>query len=133
MKILLFTSYDDGLGTPKMRKIMKKYGGIRGRVGEIIEYVENHKVMFEDSLENSMRMAQDMFENNKETIVTFSNHSRYYYNSGYGYMNSFEIVEVDTIRPWTIKEYDGAEYIKYLDEQKLVDKELNYWKDCNHV
>lgn len=36
--------------------------------------------------------------------------------------------KVDTSRPWIIDEYDGAEEIKYLDEYKISNKELNYYE-----
>jgi hypothetical protein len=35
--------------------------------------------------------------------------------------------EVDTSIPWTINEYDGAEYVKYI-KYSVIDKELNYCK-----
>lgn len=38
------------------------------------------------------------------------------------------IGEVDTSRPWTLSEYDASYGIKYLDENKLVDEELNYYE-----
>ena len=36
-----------------------------------------------------------------------------------------KVIEVDTSIPWTIQEYDGAEYIKTL-EYEVIDEELNY-------
>lgn len=35
------------------------------------------------------------------------------------------VVEVDTSRPWTIDDYDGAESILYLDYE-VIDKNLNF-------
>lgn len=44
----------------------------------------------------------------------------------YQLANSFyEIKDVDASRPWTICEYDGYEYLQYLDYE-IVDKNLNY-------
>lgn len=40
---------------------------------------------------------------------------------------SFRIKEVDTSRPWTIRETNGYEDILYLDAE-LCDKKLNYYK-----
>ena len=134
MKVLLFTGYGDSIGTPKMKEIMKKTIGIRCRVGEIIEYVENNRLLFTDADEYSMNIAKSMMEDDKEIIVEFKNiQNRYYYKSNEGYISSFSIIDIDTTRPWTIAEYDGAEYVQYLDEDKLVDKELNYWSKCNYV
>ena len=42
--------------------------------------------------------------------------------------NAFEIVDVDITRPWCIEEYDGAEYIEYLDDVICLDKELNFYE-----
>ena len=41
--------------------------------------------------------------------------------------NSFDIIDLDITRPWCIEEYDGSEYIKYLDDYKCISKELNYY------
>ncbi len=35
------------------------------------------------------------------------------------------VAEVDTSRPWTIRDYDGSESIDYLDYE-FIDKNLNY-------
>ncbi|MDD4779108.1 MAG: hypothetical protein PHT02_00695 [Tissierellia bacterium] len=35
------------------------------------------------------------------------------------------INKVDISKPWTIRDYDGAEGIKYLT-YKIINKELNY-------
>lgn len=55
---------------------------------------------------------------------------KYFYGTPNG-MNlfiTFEIIDVDTSRPWCIEEYDGAEDIKYLDGYKCVDRESNYFE-----
>lgn len=130
MKILLFTGYGGHAATPQMRKILNKYDGIRGRIGEIIDYVENNHTVYHSSHE-----VEKEFKNNKELIVKFenvqksNNRQRYLvWNENFHKWDSFSIVDVDTARPWTIGEYDGSEYIEYLDENKLVDEELNYYE-----
>ena len=40
----------------------------------------------------------------------------------------FCIIDVDIKRPWCIEEYDGSEYIKYLDDYKCISKELNFYQ-----
>lgn len=129
MKVLVFSGYGDSSGTPKMREIMKKHSGIRSRVGEIIDYVEENRYLFFD--ENSFeKKVIELMRGNDDVIVEFIKYeNKYYYKSPLGYMSTFSIIDVDTTRPWTIKDYDGAEYIKYLDENKLVDEELNYWEE----
>ena len=41
--------------------------------------------------------------------------------------NFFNIAEIDTNRPWTICEYDGCEYIQYLDYD-VINPEHNFCK-----
>lgn len=132
MKILLFTGYGGGAATPQMKEILNKYSGIRARIGEIVDYVENNHVLYHSS---NFIKAEKELKNNKELIIKFEDTQKYedrqtyavHSTSFYG-TASFSIVDVDTTRPWTIEEYDGAEYIQYLDEHKLVDEELNYYE-----
>lgn len=133
MKILLFTGYGGYADTPQMRKILNKYNnGIRGRIGEIVNYVENNHVLYHSS---QFIEAEKELKNNRELIVKFEDiqksedHQHYsLWNKNLHGCSSFSIVDVDITRPWTIEEYDGAEYIEYLDEHKLVDEELNYYE-----
>lgn len=137
MKVLLFTGYGGWDATPQMKKILNKYEekGIRGRIGEIVDYVENNHVVYPTICK--LPEMEKEFKNNKELIVKFEDiqkngYQKYtvYNDIGYSGTVTFSIVEVDTTRPWTIEEYDGAEYIQYLDENKLVDEELNYYEKC---
>lgn len=133
MKILLFTGYGGYAATPQMKEILNKYKGIRGRVGEIVYYVESNHVSYPTISE--LPEVEKEFTKNKELIVKFEDIQKHgyqkymvYNSTGYSNTTTFSIVNVDTTRPWTIEEYDGAEYIQYLDENKLVDKELNYYE-----
>lgn len=137
MKVLLFTAYGGYAATPQMKEILSKYEnkGIRGRIGEIVDYVENNHVLYPTIYKLSE--IEKEFENNKELIVKFEDLQKHGYQKymiyrdiGYSGITTFSIVDVDTTRPWTIEEYDGAEYIQYLDENKLIDKELNYYEKC---
>lgn len=137
MKVLLFTGYGGYAATPQMKEILEKYDGIYSRIGEIVDYVENNHVVYDVSqyfeVEKELKK-----KNNKELIIKFEdnkkhdNYQKYaiYNNIKYSNFSTFSIVEVDITRPWTIEEYDGAEYIQYLDENKLIDKELNYYEKC---
>ena len=130
IKVLLFTSYGANTVTPTMGDIMKKYKGILCRINrELIEYIENNSVVYEGNHSEHAEFMKS-FSDDSETIVTLKNHPNIYYvyNREYHYVSNFSIVEVDTARPWTIGEYDGAEGIKYLDEIKCVDEALNYWE-----
>jgi hypothetical protein len=134
MKVLLFTGYGGYAATPQMRKILEKYDGIYSRIGEIVDYVENNHVLYHSS---HFIEAESELKNNRELIIKFEDTQRYKDRQSYVVYDanlygtaSFSIVDVDTTRPWTIEEYDGAEYIQYLDENKLIDKELNYYDKC---
>lgn len=124
----------DTLPPPQMRKILEKYNGIYSRIGEIVDYVENNHILYHSS---RFIEAESELKNNRELIIKFEDTQRYkdyqsyvVYDANLYGASSFSIVDVDITRPWTIEEYDGAEYIQYLDENKLVDKELNYYKKC---
>lgn len=134
MKVLLFTSYGGYAATPRMKEILNKYKGIYSRIGEIVDYVENNHILCHSS--KHIEVEKEL-KNNSELIIKYEDIQRFkgcqiykvYSTDVYG-TSSFSIVEVDTTRPWTIEEYDGAEYIQYLDENKLIDKELNYYEKC---
>ena len=130
MKVLIFSSHRGVVFTPKMKEIMNKYVGIRKRTGEIIEYIENNCVCFEGGNYDTIRanLGKD-----KEKILkiklTYGNIDYVYWINTELYGAAvFKIEEVDVTRPWTIEEYDSCEYIKYLDERKCIDEELNYWE-----
>lgn len=41
------------------------------------------------------------------------------------------IVEIDTSRPWILKNYDGLESVTYIDDFKVIDEELNLHECTN--
>ena len=131
MKVLLFSGYGGTTPTPKMTEIMNKYKGIRRRTGEIIKYVEdNCRVYGGAASEEVIKEIEALMKKDPNTIVTFLINRNVYYIWDVD-MDSFvsiTIQDVDTSRPWTIKEYDGAEFVSYLDDKKLVDEVLNYWE-----
>lgn len=130
MKILLFTNYGGCYVTPKMKEIMKNYS-IQARTGEVIDYVEKSSILLQENY--NYKEIEKELKNNLDLIyvITPNARSKYYifYSIDYNHTNSFSIVEVDTSRPWTIKDYDGSEYIEYLDKYELVNKELNYYEE----
>lgn len=130
IKVLLFTGYGANTVTPAMKEIMLKYKGIKMcTCNELIEYVENSCVVYEDYNKIKYDEFTKLIRSNYEKIVTFKTNPNVYYvyDRENHYVSIFSIIEVDTTRPWTIEEYDGSESIKYLDDMVCVDKELNYW------
>lgn len=128
-KILIYPSHRGMVFTPKMKEIMEKYEGIKQRTGEIIKYIENNCVECEGSDYDSVRanLGKDKEKILKVKITYTSDYIYWIYTEKYG-VAVFKIEEVDISRPWTIDEYDNCEYIKYLDERKCLDEELNYWE-----
>lgn len=124
MKVLLFTSYGGNGTTKDMRWLLKKYPFPKNRVGEIINYIENNAISL--TKEN----IEDYLKTNKNHIgkLTENNNIYYYiYDEEINCLKSISIEDVDNNRPWKISEYDGSEYIQYLDYE-IIDKELNYAK-----
>ena len=131
MKVLLFIDYGPPYPTEEMQKIMDKYEFPYNRIGEIVEYIENNSELVVDVSASSILKTKhhigklycsfgDVYgccaENNKP--------------SWFGSVNpisSMQIAEVDITRPWTIEEYDGKEYIRYLDVD-VIHENINYCK-----
>lgn len=73
-----------------------------------------------DTLNHRIKLGEFILERGNLVGETTTNESIYEYNKGFYY-----IVEVDTTRPWRITDYDGLEYVQYLD-YIVIDEELNY-------
>ena len=125
MKILIFSGFGSCTLTPTMKQIMNSNKFPFNRVGKIVEYIEKTAV-------NKTGCDRDELKkwlySNKENIAYCEefNEKIYLVQSDYCDWDTFSIRQVDISRPWTIEEYDGSEYIKYLDEYVAV-KELNYY------
>lgn len=127
MKVLIFSGFGSCVLTPTMKKIMKENKFPFNRVGKIIEYIESKAVD---------KTGSDIFEIRKWlnedleniAICVDCNQKFYLVGDGDGGSDNFSISDVDITRPWTIEEYDGSEYVKYLDRYGVI-KELNYYKE----
>ena len=98
MKVLLFRNYGSHDFDKELKRKLAQSKFPKNRVGKIIKYLEEPG----------------------EVLLRYDN--------GYwikAYDEVYFIAEVDTSRPWTILEYDGAEYIQYLDYD-IIDKDMNY-------
>ena len=125
VKILLFSGFGANTFSKEMIKINEMYSFPVSRK-ELANFVE--KTAIHKSSSVGSEALEDFLKDNFECIVCIDNSKYFIYNKKLKYISSLEIVEVDTSRPWTIEEYDGAEYIKYLDYE-ILDKELNYGKN----
>lgn len=103
IKVLIFNNYGGNIIPSEVKNIMNKSIFPKNRTGEVIKYIESHY--------EPITTINDATQYNVETKTEQS---------------YFCIETVDISRPWKIAEYDGAEYIQYLDIE-IIDKELNYY------
>jgi hypothetical protein len=100
LKILLFRSFGSHTFSKELKNILLRKKFPENRTGAIINHLE------------------------KQGEVVIREEGGYWIKA---YDEFYFIAEVDTSRPWTILEYDGSEYIQYLD-YKVIHKDLNYCK-----
>lgn len=104
LKVLLFANYGLQTITDKTVKgMLTKNCKPKNRTGKIVELLE------------------------KQGEIISHQNGGYWIKT---YDEFYFIAEVDTSRPWTILEYDGAEYVQYLD-YSIIDKNLNYCEFSN--
>lgn len=128
VEVFIYGNYSGGCGTPQMCKITSKGDDpITWRVGEIVDYVKKRAVDSETVADPAKFLKSD-----PENILLnneFSDVKEYmYYDGRIKKFLTFNIVNVDTTRPWTIAD-DGREHIKYLDEVNKINEDLNYWEE----
>lgn len=122
IKVLLFSSYGSCGTTKDIRWLLKKYPFPKNRVGQIVEYIENNAIsLTSDNIESYLKKHKNSIGKLEE------NNTYYVYDEGINCLKCLSIENVDTSKPWKISEYDGSEYIQYLDYE-IVDKDLNYCK-----
>lgn len=96
-----------------------KIGLYRNLVGTLPEDIKA-ELRSLDTLNHRIKLGEFILERGRLISETNINESIYEYGKGFYY-----IVEVDTTRPWRITDYDGLEYVEYLD-YTVIDEELNY-------
>lgn len=105
--VIISPSFGSFEPNPRFKKFLNELGyhtfsDIKARTDErVIEFVKNHVGEKYEGIE-----------------VAFLGREKHQYLS---------IEKVDASKPWTIDNYDGAEYIRYLVVE-VVDPELNYCK-----
>ena len=127
MKVLLFIDYGTPYPTEEMQKIMDKYEFPYNRIGEIVNYIENNSELVVDVSASSILKTKHHIGKLYSSFgdvygcCTETNKPSWFPTS------SMQIAEVDTTRPWTIENYDGKEYIRYLDVD-VIHEDINYCK-----
>lgn len=97
MKVVLFIGYGQTKLNKKLKEEIDKHPFPQCRMS-IVDYIEKNG-RFVDKHRNVYELANSFYS----------------------------IHDVDISRPWRIADYDGSEYVQYLD-YNIVDKELNYCK-----
>lgn len=127
MEIIVQTSYGVYKPNKKHVEILKNKGykhwadmGARTDK-DIIEFIKKNGVeLWIEALKDAGK------GNDTSTIEALrDNFNKSYSMPGKHYYDRVSIVEVNISRPWTIKDYDGAESISYLD-YNVVMPEINY-------
>ena len=101
MLVAIKNDFCGSIGEP-IKSLIKDWNDIKWRTERVPEYLLNHPEF--------------------ECIQDYDWYRRFRVGN-----NIIMLEEVDTSRPWTILDYDGAEYIQYLDFD-VIDKESNYCK-----
>ena len=138
MKVLLFIDYGSSYPTEEMQKIMDKYEFPYNRIGEIVDYIEKNSETVNEfsssTLLNTKSSIGKLYCANADIYACCVHRNKPLY-CGWGIgtyypITTIQIADVDTTRPWCIDNYDGKEYIKYLDYD-VVDEDINYckWRD----
>lgn len=125
MKVLLFTGFGSCTKTSEMIKIMNESKFPFNRVGKIVEFIEKTAI---DKTGEDIFKTKEWLNEDLERIAACKEGNQVFYliGNGDGQVSNLSIMNVDISRPWTIEEYDGSEYVKYLDGYSVV-KELNYY------
>ena len=129
MRIALFTGYGSGSGqNEELNRILASEPFPRNRMGEILDFLEVLPDCSEDVREKGLfGNAFAQYVTDKGAIKMAYGHGVYQYFIANG--NEHPIIvsinEVDTSKPWTIKEYDGSEHVEVLDYE-IIDPEIYY-------
>ena len=126
INILIFTGYGLSCVSKKIQNLL---------INKDLSFPFN-RIISEEKLKEIQSKAKNVLDNsydeiNESCIIRLIEHCdkldrNFYFKSIYNNtLEPFTIVEVDTSRPWKIENYDGAEYIQYLDYE-IKYKDINY-------
>lgn len=115
MKIAIFNSFGADFYPDKVKDKIKNKSLIDIRTKTLVDFIEKEKDLI---------VPTDKINLKEGECIRYGNSL---YVQGDLYLSKITIVNVDTSRPWTISEYDGSEYIEYLDYD-IIDKNTNFCK-----
>lgn len=126
-RIVISSAYNDleipSMFEEKLNEIKKNANrNIRIILAELIDGLPvNYDASSTKVVEVMNELGTDYLRNND----TF-----YFRTSIYDWVE-LSIVEIDTSRPWILKNYDGLESVTYIDDFKVIDEELNLHECTN--
>lgn len=135
MKMVLFTNYG-GIIPDALKAMLKPESEYpySSRYGEIVDKIESTAKTLELNDGSTAYDVQNTIKSNPDTIfrivsaTILPGETLHYagWNAETRVMATFDIVEIDETKRWTITEYDGAERIVELS-YKQINPELNLW------
>ena len=120
MKILIFHQGMFKFFNSKIQQLLSQKTFPENRTGDIIKYIEDNTSVCKDT--NNIK---DFCKNNPNNFIHVQGDYYVSWDEIYKTTALFKIQDVDITRPWTIQEYDGSEYIQYLD-YNIVNTDMNY-------
>ena len=120
MKVLIFHQGIFMFSNSKIQELLNHKNFPENRTGDIIKYIEDNTIICKDT-----NNIMDLCESNPNKFIHVQGEYYLGWDKKYDISVLFKIQEVDITRPWTIQEYDGSEYIQYLD-YNIVNTDMNY-------
>ena len=120
MKVLIFHQGVFMFLNSKIQQLLSQKIFPENRTGDIIKYIEDNIIVCKDT-----NNIIELIKNNPNNFIHIQGDYYASWDKIYKTIALFKIQEVDITRPWTIQEYDGSEYIQYLD-YNIVNTDMNY-------
>ena len=127
INVLIFNGYGMHCMPKKVRQLL---------INENLSFPYN-RIISDEKLEEIREKAGPCLDNSRDVnffeqcknsengIIRFSIDQFYFCDYNTNTLCPFMIGEVDTSRPWTIENYDGGEYVQYLD-YVVLHEDINY-------
>lgn len=118
-QVVLFDGYGSQILPEGIREKVEGQSFLKVRTEILVDFIKKEK-QHEINEETKNKVEQ------LKTGEYMKVEDRLYF-MGSIYLSHFTMHDVDTAKRWCIEEYDGAEYIEYL-EYELIDEDLNYYR-----
>lgn len=129
MKVLIFPDFGPNLYPEELKNKCKSLVILNLRYGDIIHEINKLYPV------NCNNLTIHEKSKNAYYIRTKENPERIHIKSQFKcgeFIIELYLQEVDTSRPWVIRNYEGKEFIEYLDEYICVDVKSNLYERKNN-